>query len=228
MREIGSVQGELRALEHRGVERDLDVVLSAFSNGTRAFARRRRRSGGDDGFERALGKRLQEMRDDLTALVRTINATRNELAEARQAVGTTEKALESARGAERRARLADRLRDGRAAVDYESGEVAGLVGLLSPHELRRLVSRVGSTNATALKRIWRESFSQAVGRASSSRRGAASTRPNCTWTRASCRTWPLSARRRPWAARGRSWCTRRTRWATWSAALWSGRAGWIW
>ena len=68
------------------------------------------------GFERALGKRLQEMRDDLTALVRTINATRNELAEARQAVGTTERALESARGAERRSRLAEKIRDGRAAA----------------------------------------------------------------------------------------------------------------
>ena len=163
VREIGDVQDELGRLERseQRVERDLDVVLSAFTNGTRAFSRRRQRTGHDDGFERKLGKRLMEMRDDLTALVKTINATRNELAEARQAVGTTERALESARGAERRARLADRLRDGRAAVDYESGEVAGLVGLLSPHELRRLVSQVGSTNATALEaHLLRESFSQ--------------------------------------------------------------------
>ena len=166
VREIGDVQDELVRSEHRArrVERDLDVVLSAFSNGTRAFARRRRRSGGDDGFERALGKRLQEMRDDLTALVRTINATRNELAEARQAVGTTERALESARGAERRSRLAEKIRDGRAAVDYGTGEVRGLVELLSPHELRRLVSQVGSTNVTALEaHLLRESFSQGGG-----------------------------------------------------------------
>ena len=49
VREIGDVQDELVRSEHRArrVERDLDVVLSAFSNGTRAFARRRRRSGGD-------------------------------------------------------------------------------------------------------------------------------------------------------------------------------------
>mgnify|MGYP006907218226 CR=1 FL=1 len=47
VREIGDVQDELVRSEHRArrVERDLDVVLSAFSNGTRAFARRRRRSG---------------------------------------------------------------------------------------------------------------------------------------------------------------------------------------
>ena len=43
VREIGDVQDELVRSEHRArrVERDLDVVLSAFSNGTRAFARRR-------------------------------------------------------------------------------------------------------------------------------------------------------------------------------------------
>ncbi|KAH8044151.1 hypothetical protein JL722_14818 [Aureococcus anophagefferens] len=73
------------------------------------------------------------------------------LSEARDAVGTTEKALASARQAERHARLAERLRDGKVAVNYETGEVASLHALLSPSELKRLADQIGTTNLSSLE-----------------------------------------------------------------------------
>ena len=118
--------------------------------------------GGSDqggGFTAALGAHLSEMRKDLASLVRTINATRAELTEARDAVGTTEKALENARQAERRVRLAERLRDGKVAVNYETGEVSSLHALLSPAELKRLALQIGSDNLTQLEaHLLRESY----------------------------------------------------------------------
>ena len=124
-REIGDVATELEhveSLEHR-VEQDLTRVFADFANGTAApggglagwFGRRPEEAS--PGFTAALGAHLSEMRRDLASLVRTINATRAELSEARDAVGTTEKALASARQAERHARLAERLRDGKVAVN---------------------------------------------------------------------------------------------------------------
>jgi len=154
-REVADVVVEMSKLENieHLVEHDLQKVLLAFANGT---------SG--DGFAEVLGARLLDMRKDLASLVRTINATRAELAEARDAVGSTEKALESARGAERRARLAERLREGRVAVNYETGEVSALSELLTPQELKRLAAQIGSDNRTTLEaHLLRESYLPAHG-----------------------------------------------------------------
>lgn len=171
-REIGDVATELEhveSLEHR-VEQDLTRVFADFANGTAApggglagwFGRRPEEAS--PGFTAALGAHLSEMRRDLASLVRTINATRAELSEARDAVGTTEKALASARQAERHARLAERLRDGKVAVNYETGEVASLHALLSPSELKRLADQIGTTNLSSLEaHLLRESYLPAAG-----------------------------------------------------------------
>lgn len=59
--------------------------------------------------------------------------------------------MEAARIGERRARVAGRLRDGKVAVDYETGEVSSLHELLSPAERRRVAQQVGLTNLTQLE-----------------------------------------------------------------------------
>lgn len=96
----------------------------------------------------ALSEHLSTMRRDLASLVTTINATRKELSEAREAVGSTEKALEEARLAERRAKVAERLRDGKATVDYETGKVSTL---LSPSERRKIGLVLGASNLSRIE-----------------------------------------------------------------------------
>ncbi|KAH8048823.1 solute:proton antiporter [Aureococcus anophagefferens] len=62
------------------------------------------------------------------------------------------------------ARLAERLRDGKVAVNYETGEVASLHALLSPSELKRLADQIGTTNLSSLEaHLLRESYLPAAG-----------------------------------------------------------------
>ncbi|KAJ1454544.1 hypothetical protein M885DRAFT_521829 [Pelagophyceae sp. CCMP2097] len=144
-REVGDVSDALlrvEAVEHR-VESDMSSVLAAFANASGPWWTRS--SNG------VLASRLQDMRNDLAALVTTINATRSELAEARTAVGSSEKALEAARHAERRARVAERLRGGKILIDYETGEVESMHQLLGPAERRRVAKQLGLHNDSQLE-----------------------------------------------------------------------------
>ncbi|KAJ8604826.1 hypothetical protein CTAYLR_001031 [Chrysophaeum taylorii] len=157
--EIGDVHESLERVEQveSRVERDLRSLVSAFSstNATTSGPTKTHvanllglGTGDEASLAFALGEHLSDMRRDLASLVRTINATRQELAEARDAVGSTERALEEARYAERRARVAERLRDGKATVDYETGEVSTL---LSPSERRRIGTLLGAANLSRLE-----------------------------------------------------------------------------
>lgn len=171
--EIGDVNDSLAQVEQveSRVERDLRLLLSAFSRNASSTSGSQTASPSLDSgrlanlfglstrsasrieeapghLAVALGEHLSNMRRDLASLVTTINATRLELAEAREAVGSTERALEEARYAERRAKIAERLRDGKATVDYETGEVSTL---LSPSERRRIGLVLGTANLSRIE-----------------------------------------------------------------------------
>ena len=152
VREIGDVGDKLTRVEQveSDVEKDLKSLLNAFQgNGTAPEHAPR--------LALILGEHLSNMRRDLASLVKTINATRLELSEARDAVSSTEKKLEEARWAERRAKIAERLRDGKATVDYETGEVATL---LSPSERRNVGAFLGSQ--ANLSRLEQQLLSEAM------------------------------------------------------------------
>lgn len=170
--EIGDVHDSLERVEQveSRVERDLRSLLTALSSKNETDADRQQplqqqqgRLASLFGLKQqqqqqevptnpsvavVLSEHLANMRRDLASLVTTINATREELAEAREAVGSTEKALEEARYAERRAKVAERLRDGKATVDYETGEVSTL---LSHSERRRIGTVLGAANLSKLE-----------------------------------------------------------------------------
>lgn len=146
--EIGDVHdslGRVEQVESR-VERDMHELLTAFGKNETPLAKVL--SSEDANLAMALGQHLSNMRQDLASLVTMINATRNELFEAREAVATTETALADAKATEIHAKVAERLRHGKATVDYETGQVASL---LAPGERRRIGWVVGADNISKIE-----------------------------------------------------------------------------